>query len=168
MRNFAMALFLGAVLFASPARADLSVGLAKKYARVIYDVALNGGDSVSHNLDAALPADAVITDLWIYINTKFTDSGTGSLAFQCAGTRDLMDWQDITGQDVDDVYAVQRSGLTFNQSSTTFIPDPTDGVQAGISSVVSACNVTAVVRGDSGYVPLTAGKATLLIEYFQP
>lgn len=154
--------------FAEVAKADLSVGLAKKYARVVYDVALNGGESVSHPLDATLPADAVITDLWVYIDTKFTDDGTSSLALQCGGTRNLMDYQDIAADAENDLYAVARSGLTFTGDSTTFIPESTLAPVAGISSVPSACEVTAVVRGDSGFAPYTGGKLTALIEYFQP
>jgi hypothetical protein len=150
------------------AKADLSVGLAKKYARVVYDVALNGGSSTSHPLDATLPAGAVITDLWVYINTAFTDGGTSSLALQCGGTTNLMGYQDIAADAENDVFAVARSGLTFNGSSTTFIPESSSAPVAGISSVPSACEVTAVVRSDSGYSPYTGGKLTALIEYFQP
>lgn len=161
-------LALGLFILAAPAQADLSVGLAKKYARVIYDVSLNGGQSTGHDLDATLPANAVITDLWVYINTAFVDGGTGSLALQCAGTRDLMDWQDAGAISMNSVFAVARDGLTFDGSSTTFLPDPSVSASAGISSLPEACNVTAVVRSDSGYTPYTAGKLTLLIEYFQP
>jgi hypothetical protein len=33
-------------------------------------------------------------------------------------------------------------------------------------SILTACSVIARVRGDSGYVPQTAGKLTVVIEYF--
>lgn len=150
------------------AHATLSVGLSKKYARAIYDVSLNGGSSTSHLLDVQIPAGSVITDFYVYINTAFTDSGTGSLAIQCAGTRDLMDWQDITSASINGFFASRRAQNTFNGSSTTAIVDPTAAVAVGIGSVPTACNVAAVVRSDSGYVPLTAGKLTAVIEYFNP
>lgn len=163
------ALLLTLSLFLVPvAKADLSVGLAKKYARVIYDVSLNGGGSVSHDLDAQLPAGAVITDLWVYINEAFTDSGTGSIALQCAGTRDLMDWQDITLYSVNQIYKARASSDSYTSASTSMLTAGSTATNAGIASVPSACNVTAVVRGDSGYVPLTDGKLTTLLEYFQP
>jgi hypothetical protein len=167
MKKTYLAIF---VLFLSSnmAHATLSVGLAKKYARAVYDVSLNGGASTSHDLNAQLPAGAVITDFYVYINTAFTDSGTGSLAIQCSGTRDLLDWQDITAASVNYFYGSRRAQNTFNGSSTTMVPESTSAVAVGIGSVPSPCNVTAVVRSSSGYVPLTAGKLTAVIEYFQP
>ena len=163
-----MLLALALFLSATTAHANLSVGVSKKYARVIYDVAQNGGESVSHDLDAVLPANAIITNQWIYINTAFTDSGTGSLAFECGATRNLMDWQDATSFAQNDVYAVNRSQTTFNSASATFILAGQAPAAAGIASVPAACSFKAVVRSDSGYVPLLTGKATLLTEYFQP
>lgn len=153
--------------FSPDAHATLSVGLAKKYARVIYDVSLNGGASTSHALDAVLPAGALIGDVWVYINTAFTDGGTSSVALECGGTRNIMEWQDMAAQSVNGLHAARRSATNFTQSSTTFTPESTTFNAVGISSVPTDCEVTAVVRSDSGYAPYTGGKLTALIEYFQ-
>lgn len=161
------ALFLS-LIFTQAAHADLSVGLSKKYARVIYDVSLNGGASTSHSLSAQMPAGAVITDLYVYINQAFTDSGTGSLALQCAGTRDLMAYRDITANSINDMFSTQVAHTNYTSGAMIGASGETSAAAAGIASVPAACQVTAVVRGDSGYVPLTAGKLTAIIEYFQP
>lgn len=166
-----MKLFLAlisALTFTAPAYADLSVGLSKKYARVIYDVSLNGGGSTSHSLSAQMPAGAIVTDLYVYINQAFTDSGTGSLALECAGTRDLMAYRDITANSINDMFSVQVAHT--NNTATAMIGESgeTSAAAAGIVSIPTSCQVEAVVRGDSGYVPLTAGKLTAIIEYFQP
>lgn len=167
MKTFIFALF-SVFLVTQNANATLSVGLSKKYTRAVYNVALNGGASVSHDLDATLPAGAVITDLWVYIDTAFTDGGTSSVALECGATRNLMDWQDIAAESINDVYVVSRTGGTYTNSSTTFFADPTSATAVGIGSIPAACDVKAVVRSDAGYAPYTAGKLTALIEYFQP
>lgn len=157
-----------ALIFTTTAHADLSVGLSKKYARVIYDVNLNGGGSTSHSLSAQLPAGAIITDLYVYINEAFTDSSTGSLALQCAGTNDLMAYRDITANSINDMFSVQVAHT--NNTATAMIGESgeTSAAAAGIVSIPTSCQVEAVVRGDAGYVPLTDGKLTAIIEYFQP
>lgn len=153
--------------FTNVAEASRSVAVSKKFTRAIYDVSLNGGESTSHDLDATVPAGAVITDVWVYINAVFTDSGTGSLAFQCAGTRDLMEYNDPTSLTVNQFYKSARANdQDTGSAATEFVPEAAVFGAAGISSVSSECNVTAVVRGDDGFVPLTAGKATVIIEYF--
>lgn len=156
------------MLFATTAHADLSVGLSKKYARVIYDVSLNGGSSTSHSLNAQLPAGAVITDLYVYINQAFTDSGTGSLALECYGSQDLMAYRDITSNSINDLFSTQIAHTSYTAAAMIGQSGETSAAAAGIASVPSACQVKAVVRSSAGYVPLTAGKLTALIEYFQP
>lgn len=165
MKKFLYVLLLP-LLFTLEARADLSVGVAKQYARVIYDVSLNGGSSVSHNLNATIPAGAIITDAYVYINQAFTDSGTGSLALECYGSLDIMDYRDITADSINGFFKAKVTQSSFGASS--MIPISTTSAAAGIASVPTACQVKAVVRNSSGYVPLTAGKLTLLLEYFRP
>lgn len=160
-----------AALFLLPsAYADVSVPRAKQYAYTIYDVATNGGASVPHNLGLYLEEGSVITDAWVYINTAFTDSGTGSLALQCAGTRDIMAYLDPTIYAKDSVIGRQLQPVASGAFNTSFIPQAPDtatvmNFQNG--SIPSKCAVTAVVRGDSGFVPLTAGKMTVILEYFK-
>lgn len=147
-----------------------AVGLARKSARFEYDVAVDGGSSTAtKSLGVILPAGAVITSLYVYINTAFTDSGSGSVALQCAGTRDLMAYQDLTVVGLDRVFArvMQASGF----ASDALIGDGAANGGAYFAnqvgaSVPTACTVTAVVRGDDGFVEQTAGKLTGIIEYF--
>lgn len=171
MKKFLLVLVLP-FLITLPAHADLSVGVSKKYARAVYSVSLNGGSSTSHALNAQLPAGAVITDLYVYINEKFENStvssanSVSSVALQCVGTRDLMEYQDLVQELKNDMYAAKVTETAYGASQMIPISQPAS--PAGIASVPSNCQVTAVVRGDSGFVPYTSGKLTAIIEYFQP
>lgn len=74
--------------------------IAKKYAKFVYEPAVHGGASASTNaLGVFLPAGALITGIYVYINTVFNGEGGGakggSVAIQCSGTRDLMEYQDL-------------------------------------------------------------------------
>lgn len=158
-------LLLALALFSPLAHADLSTGVSKKYTRAIYDVALNGGASVPHGLNASLPAGSFVTDVYVYINEAFTDSGTGSLALECYGTRDIMEYRDITASSINNVFRGKAAETDYGSS---MIPLTNSDAAASIASVPSACEVKAVVRDDSGYVPLTDGKMTVILEYFQP
>lgn len=155
------------------AQADVSVPRSKQYAITTYDVSVNGGESVPHNTGLVLPAGAFVTDVWVYINTAFTDSGTGSFAIQCAGTNDLMMYNDITALSVNDVIGRHLQPVANNAISASggFIgPSATTGkinMSFQNGSIPSACEVKAIVRGDSGFVPLTAGKASIVVEYFK-
>lgn len=161
MKYTLFALFL---MLSATAHASTSTGVAKKFSRAVYDVDINGGQSTSHDLHTSLPAGAVITDFWVYINEAFTDSGTGSLAIQCYGSQDLLGYVDITAASLNQVYTGRKAADNF--ANTYLIGGTASAAAVNGSSVPSACTVTAVVRGDAGYVPLTAGKLTALIEYF--
>jgi hypothetical protein len=164
MFKFLLPLFL----IGSIAHADVSVPRAKQYLWTVYDVAQSGGQSVAHPLGVKLPAGAILTNAWVYINTAFTDSGTGSFAISCAGTRDIMDYNDITALSMNSMVGIASLPNPFT-GTASYIPQnmPAAVSFASSGSVVSACEVNAVVRGDSGYVPLTGGKATIILEYFK-
>lgn len=142
--------------------------ISKKYAKAVYDVAIDGGSSTAtKNLGVTLPAGAIITAIYVYINTRFTDSGTGSVALQCAGTQDLMAYQDMTAVPIDSWFGRVAQATAFGTGGA-LIADAAalSGAYISGASVPTACAVTAVVRGDSGYVAQTAGKFTAIIEYF--
>lgn len=165
MLKFLLPLFLIIPL----AHADVSVPRAKQYAWTTYDVSVNGGQSVPHALGLFMPAGAILTNAWVYINTAFTDSGTGSFGIQCAGTLDIMAYSDITAVALNRMFGNAANPNAFD-GGTSFIPADaaaraTSFANAG--SIPTACEVKAVVRGDSGYVPLTGGKATIILEYFK-
>lgn len=160
-------------LFTSLAHADVSVPRAKQYLYTVYDVAQSGGESVAHPLNVSLPAGAIVTDAWVYINTQFSASGTESLAFQCAGTNDIMAYNSVKSITADKVLQGHLGATLFNvnagadavigQSASA----NAQALNAGYGSAPSGCSISAVVRGDAGYTPYTAGKATLIIEYFK-
>lgn len=147
-----------------------AVGLARKQARFVYDVAVDGGSSTANKaLGVTLPAGAILTKAMLYINTAFTDGGNGSVALQCGGTRNITGWLNL------DVYPAPSLFLGAFEDSQTQIIDHSAQVLinaesptylASFNSVGTACEITAVVRGDSGYTPYTAGKLTGIIEYF--
>lgn len=145
-------------------------GLARKFSKAIYDVSSDGGSSVSHGLGVSIPAGALVTGVYVYINTAFADgsASSSSLALECEDTRNLMEYKNME--------LVPISALLYGShaeptaaSSSSFIPSAANGagsISSGLGSIGSACEVKAVVRGDAGYVPYTAGKATAVIEYF--
>lgn len=145
-------------------------GIAKKYARVEYDVSVDGGGSSpsTHSLGVTLPAGAVVTSILVYINTTFSGGDQSeSLALICnAGVRDLMDWQDIG---VLDANSVLFGGLVPTAATAAALlkggatPAPE---QTGVVSIPTACEVKAIVRNEAGYTPYSAGKLTAVIEYF--
>lgn len=148
--------------------------IARKYAKAVYDVSIQGGGSTAHSLGTILPAGAVISRIYAYVNTAFTKAGGGagvaSLALQCSGTRNLIDYQNISAVNKD--YALDWSlGINSGQNSNwagsaTFVRASADNLFVQVESVPTACTVNAVVRGDSGFEPYSAGKLTTIIEYF--
>lgn len=146
-------------------------GIARKMARFEYDVSLDGGASSpsTKSLGVTLPANAVVTSLLLYVNTTFSDGAqVESLAIQCnADKRDLMDWVDIGSLDANSIIF---GGISPTAASAlALIPSPAllTGVEkSGAVSIPTACEIKALVRGDSGYTPYTAGKLTGVVEYF--
>lgn len=134
----------------------------------VYDYSVYGGDSTADiDLGVDLPANAVVTKLFLYVNDRFTDSGTGSLQLYCESAEDLMAYRDMT------VYANDAAlfaGITYTAANSggagAIIGTGVSSVTT-YNSIASSCSVKARVRGDSGYVPLTGGKLTGVIEYFK-
>lgn len=163
------ALLIALALIPNLALADLSVPRAKHYAWSVYDVSVLGGSSTaSKPLGLTLPSGAVITNSWVYINTVFAASGTESLGVSCAGTQDIMAYQPVKNLVVNALFGGQSNNNVAAGSAVIGPLAYSSGVTyAGFGSVPTDCAVTVNVRGDSGYTPYTAGKATLIIEYFR-
>ena len=143
---------------------------ARKYAKIIYDASVDGGASATnYDLGVKLPAGALITSMFAYVNTLFVEAGggggTGSVAFQCAGTRDLLEYQDLSSFPVKSYLNNRIASGSFGAGQLVLI-NQIPRIQPVGSSVATACNVTAVVRGSSGDEAYTAGKLTMIIEYF--
>lgn len=144
-----------------------AVGLARKSARFVYDVAVDGGESTSHSLGVVIPAGSIITAVHLFINTLFADSGTGSVALGCGGNRDLMNWKDLTLISASSVSSAVYNATSFGTGNSVMdLGNLWSVADTRGASVTTACTVTAVVRSDAGHVEQTAGKLTGIIEYF--
>lgn len=150
-----------------------SAASASKRAKVVYNVALDGGTSTANkSLGITLPAGAVIHNFFAYTSTSFTKAGGGagvaSLALQCGGTRNIMEYVNASAAFT---YISRKLGnfaaqanIGYQASALTRQNEPF--ISDAVASIPSACELTAVVRGDSGYEAYTAGKMTFIIDYF--
>lgn len=116
-----------------------------RFARVTYDVAVNGGTIGAHALAVGLPAKAIVIRSWFYINTQFVDAGSGTVALSCEDANNLKTATDITGSAV--------GALVEGQS--------TGAASAFVSSIAADCTITATVAG----ADQTAGSLTLWVMY---
>lgn len=163
MLSLILSLFL-----AVPSYADVSVPRAKQYLWSVYDVAGEGGASTAHPLGVSVPAGAIITNAWVYINTQFAASGTESLGISCLGSQNIMAYNTVKNVAKDRMFSAQVSSSDYT-GAAALIPEaasPLD-INAGYVSVPAACGLTVDVRGDSGYTPYTSGKLTIILEYFK-
>jgi hypothetical protein len=166
MRKF----LLPFLLIANFAHADVSVPRAKQYLWTQLDATLNGAQG-THNMGVYLPAGAIITDAYLYINTQFASSGTDSLAFGCSSTTDLMAYNSVKNVALNKAYqahsgsaqlGVTGSGSYIGEVASAGLLD----FSLGYGSIPTACQVTATVRTGGGFTPYTAGNATFIVEYF--
>lgn len=150
------------------ASADVSVPRAKQYAWFNYDVSRDGGQSVSHAIGLALPAGALITNTWVYINTQFAASGSESLGISCVGSQDIMAYSSVKNTAADRLLSARVSGDTYVGAASLIPASPTVlNFSQGFGSVPAGCNVSIDVKSSSGFTPYTAGKLTGIIEYFR-
>ncbi len=159
-----LALFLPCLAFA-----DVSVPRALQYAEFSYDVSVSGGSSTPHAIGMSLPAGAVITDMYVYINTVFSGTGpTNSVGISCSGSQNLMAYQALSGVAIDKMFAARLANATFNGAAAPIgnAAAPLD-LSQGYVSVPAACGVMVDVRAGSGYTPLSAGKLTGVLVYFK-
>jgi hypothetical protein len=164
-------LFTLFALLPSLAFADVSVPRSMQYLWTTYDVSRDGGASTAHSLGAYMPAGAVVVSEYVYINTQFAASGTESLAFQCAGTDDLMAFNAVKSITADQVLQAHLGTTNFNNGSASAVIGADANatkvaLNAGYGSIPTVCEVKAVVQSTSGFTPYTAGKATLIVQYF--
>ncbi len=150
-----------------------AAAISRVYAKAVYDVAIQGGSSTSHDLGVVLPSGAVIENIHVYINTAFAQGTFGSVALQCYGTNDLMDWQDLTLAPANSMHKQNFAVNTFGTNGSVI---PTGAAWIAVNSgasVPSACSIKAIVRSApipagqaNGGTAQTAGKLTAVIDYF--
>lgn len=157
-----------ALLFSPMSHADVSVPRSKQYLWSVYDVASSGGASVGHTLGVSVPAGAILTNAWVYINTQFAASGTESMGISCLGSQNIMAYNTVKNVAKDRMFSAEVSSSAYTGAAALIPAAATPlALNAGYVSVPAACGLTVDVRGDSGYTPYTAGKATIILEYFK-
>lgn len=125
--------------------------LSQLYARVTYDVAVDGVNSNTPiGLGVYLPAKAVVTKVLYYIDTQFVDDGTGSNGLQCEDGNNLIAQIDMTS------FAVGAPKLGVPAPAT---PTVTDGIAA-------QCEITVTQSNCVNCRLPSAGKLTAIVEYF--
>lgn len=118
----------------------------EKVARALLSVnsTLDAGDTVGTNV--VIPAGAVISDAFVYVDTQVVSGSDNTINFYCGGI-DLLEDIDMTNS-ADDAL-VQGA--------------QTAGTIASYDYQASNCNITASIgSGDSG---VTAGKLYLFVRY---
>lgn len=163
MFKFLIPLFL----IASIANASVSVPRSKQYLWSVYDVALSGGTSVPHALGVSVPGSTIITNAWVYINTQFAASGTESIGISCLGSQNIMFYNTVKTIPKDRMFSAGVSQSSYTGAGS-LVPENASALNLsqGYASVPQPCGLTVNVRGDAGYTPYTAGKMTILLEYF--
>lgn len=99
----------------------------------------------SHSMGVSLPANAVIAKSFMHINSRFVDSGPGSVEITCEDTGNILASGDITGSLKDTVLSGVSSG----------------DVSVMKSAIAASCVVTAAVGG----VQPSSGDLSLFLEY---
>src|SRR5210317_261989 len=69
----------------------------KQSIRATFDTQVDGSDVGAYDLGEDLPANAVITNAWLYTVTQFVDGGSGSLAVHCEDANNIYNAADYTG-----------------------------------------------------------------------
>lgn len=155
-------------LFSFAAQADVSVPRSKQYLWSVYNVATSGGQSTAHSLGVSVPAGAIITNAYVYINTQFAASGTESLGISCLGSQDIMAYNTVKNVLADRMFQSDLGTATYTGAGAPISAIATAlNLSQGFGSVPSACGLVVNVRGNSGDTPYTAGKATIILEYFK-
>jgi hypothetical protein len=113
--------------------------------KFVYDVAIDGGDVAAHGLGKRLPANAIITRSFFYVDTQFVDGGTGTVALSCEDANNIKTATDITG----------------NSAGALVEGESTGAASAFKSSIAASCEITATVAT----AEQTAGKLTGWVYY---
>lgn len=156
-------LFLPSLAFA-----DVSIPRAMQYGWTTYDVSRDGGASVAHTIGLTLPAGAIVTRTWVYINTQFAASGTESLGISCGGSQNIMAYSSVKNVAADRMLSgVIATGSMVGATAPLPASPTVLNLSQGFNSVPSDCSVSFDVQSTSGFTPYTAGKATLITEFFR-
>lgn len=98
----------------------------------------------AHGMGVYLPANAMVTQTWFSVQTQFTDSGSGTLAWSCEDANNLYTATDVTG-----ITTATTTGAATGSAATM------------VKGISSRCQITATVGG----VPLDGGKMRFYVRY---
>lgn len=134
-------------LQALPANASYTAdGLSNmRVLRVTYDFAVNGGATGTINLGQALPAKALIKQVWSYTTTAPLSGGTPAVTLLCEDAANLMASVDLTTYTIGTIHAGVETGVAGTM----------------VAAIAASCNVSMTIATAT----LTAGKVTWYIEY---
>ncbi len=129
--------------------AQTSDGLnARRIARATYNCAASGCTVGAHTLGVTIPAKALITRSYIYVDTQLADTGTCTHAISCEDANNIKTATDLTGS-----------------AAGAFIEGASTGTAATmVGSIAADCLITFTVADGGACVPAT-GKGTVFVEY---
>jgi hypothetical protein len=114
-------------------------------AKFQYDFSYYGGDTGTYSLGVYLPANAIITRSFLYVDTQLVDDGSGTLAFHCEDANNIKTATDMTGS-----------------SAGAFIEGESTGASSAFKgSIAARCEITATIATAA----ITAGKITGWVKY---
>ena len=115
-------------------------------AQATYDFSVQTGATGTYSLGVKLPANAIITESWVYSITKPTTSASGTLAFKCQNASDIL---------------AATAAASFASAGASIDGSSTAATAANFKYTTAACTIQAVIATGA----LTAGKVTAYVEY---
>lgn len=123
----------------------------RQTAQATYNYAVEGataGATGTYTLPGpvSIPAGAIIQRSWVYSITQPTTSASGTLAFKCQNTSDIL---------------AATAAASFASAGASIDGASNTGGASTFKYITTACNIQAVVATGA----LTAGKVTAYVEY---
>lgn len=117
----------------------------KQVLQVTYDFSVSGGAIGTITLPQKLPKGAIIQRSYVYSVTQPTTSASGTLAFQCQNSGDVL---------------AATAAASFGAAGAS-IDGASTGSAANFKYITSECSMKAVIATGA----LTAGKVIAIVEY---
>jgi hypothetical protein len=131
--------------FKQKAIQEIEAMSAEKTVRVQYDFGLHGGAVGTIGLGKYLPAGAIITRSFLYIDTQLASGGTGTIALKCEDANNIKTATYLGGSSSGDLVEGASTGAT----------------SAMVKSIAARCEISAVLAVSD----FTAGKLTAWVKY---
>lgn len=119
---------------------------AMRVAHAVWDTAVSSGGVVgAHSLGVALPAKALIKQVWTYAITQPATAASGTVALSCEDANNLLTAADITGYTAGTIHAGNETGTAATM----------------VAAIAAQCNITATIAVGN----MSAGKVDVFVEY---